>query len=470
MSKNTLIIQTERDIITFIKQEKTIYVYGSFGTENQVILKSINAEQINGNTKLIYESINGPVNITGIQISSNNQEITVIVGENEMTSLFSDCDDLEYFLLPEKIKKIVLHKNTFRGSGIKEFTINQSENQFVFPECVFDGCYSLNKITLSSEITDLIIGQRAFNDCVNITEFKLPENIEYISLGKQSFRGSGLLHFDFPESIKKITDNANLLQLSEKCFENCVDLSYVNISTSVSVSISTDVFFGCTHFLGISLYGHFSEMIVKRNATLKEITILKDNIKQLESDNDALRILNGDIENQRDAMQTILDGIQSRSSFVSSQMEELQTENINYESQNIHLTSELASTQTLLNKLREEHNRVQQLYKETDNEFNTLRTRHDSLMNEHINLTELKTELIERNTELEKSNVIFSTDVKMFRDNSHEKDYKITKLQEKLIKLKEKYAGLASENNELLSANNKLVAKYELLKKNSLKK
>ena len=97
---------------------------------------------------------------------------------------------------------------------------------------VFQGCKSLTKVTIGSQVTS--IGSYAFSDCEGLTSITIPESVT--SIGSYAFRNcTGLTSITIPESVTSIGSSA---------FSYCTGLTSITIPDSVT-SIGSYAFSGC---------------------------------------------------------------------------------------------------------------------------------------------------------------------------------------------------------------------------------
>ncbi len=120
---------------------------------------------------------------------------------------------------------------------------------------VFQGCKSLTKVTIGSQVTS--IGSYAFSDCEGLTSITIPESVT--SIGYSAFRNcTGLTSITIPESVTSIGDYAfrgcsrltsitlpeRLTSIGYSAFSYCTGLTSITIPDSVT-SIGSYAFSGC---------------------------------------------------------------------------------------------------------------------------------------------------------------------------------------------------------------------------------
>ena len=114
---------------------------------------------------------------------------------------------------------------------------------------VFEGCGSLTKVTIGSQVTS--IGEYAFYYCSNLATVIFEEGSQLESLGKRAFNGcTGLTSITIPASVTSIGEDAfsscsnlatvifeegsQLESIGKQAFVNCSSLSSITIPASVT--------------------------------------------------------------------------------------------------------------------------------------------------------------------------------------------------------------------------------------------
>ena len=144
------------------------------------------------------------------------------------SSTFQNCKYLTNITLPTTITYI--GSSAFAYSGIKEFTISGTID--FLPNNLFEGCMSLETITLENGVTT--ISDNAFLNCRNLRTLKLPESL--IEIGSQSFMGcTSLNDITLPEGLTIINNNA---------FDGCQSLKNITLPSTLT-SIGAHVFKDC---------------------------------------------------------------------------------------------------------------------------------------------------------------------------------------------------------------------------------
>ena len=163
---------------------------------------------------------------TGIETICNVPETldgrtVVSIEGNRSKSVFEDCANLQYVLLPDTI---------------------QSIGQFAFSKCD-----SLTGVSLPESL--ISIGFCAFKDCVSLQDLVFPDAVAFI--GSSAFRGClSLQHVILPKGIKEIAESA---------FADCANLVSVTCQDSLTI-IGYKAFDGCTSLKNLTLSKNLEEI------------------------------------------------------------------------------------------------------------------------------------------------------------------------------------------------------------------
>ena len=249
--------------------------------------------------------------------------LTSITIGNSVTSIgdyaFLDCSELTSVTIPNSVKTI--GEDAFYGcSGLTSVTIGNSVETIGMS--AFYGCSGLTSVTIPNSV--IAIQHNAFYGCSGLTSITIGNSVT--SIGEDAFYGcSGLTSVTIPNSVKTIGWWA---------FENCSKLTSVTIGNSVE-SIGGSAFDGCPQLeaiymqceFPIAFTAKFSDDNLKNTilyipkgtlAAYEKTTPWRDfwNIVEMdfsgvdevaEDRGDAVRVENGRIVTEGDALTEVLD-------------------------------------------------------------------------------------------------------------------------------------------------------------------
>lgn len=238
---------TETSAVTeYIPTPDDSFASGEFEIDIYDGKATINYYKGNSTTLEIPSEIDGyPVNAIGeaaFYFCSSITEVTIpdsvtTVGDNA----FGFCQNLE---------KINVSKNnpTLCSDGgilfskdksvLIAYPCGKSDTSYEIPGTVtaigsaFDGCSSLEEITIPSSVT--AIGDRAFYYCDNLSEIRIPGSVT--TIGENAF--------GYCESLERIVISDSVTSIGENAFYNCINLTEIDIPNSVD-SIGNHAFADC---------------------------------------------------------------------------------------------------------------------------------------------------------------------------------------------------------------------------------
>ena len=206
--------------------------------------------------KVIINSKTYTVTAVGINAFENHSRLTSITIPNSVTSIgnyaFMNCSELSSITIPNSVETIgdYAFKSCSRLSSITIPDSVTSIGRSSFEYCVgftsitipnsvtsigdyaFSGCSGLTSITIPNSVTS--IRRSAFEYCDGLTSITIPNSVT--SIGNSAFRGcSGLTSITIPNSVTSIGGYA---------FNNCSSLTTVTIPNSVK-AIEISAFEGC---------------------------------------------------------------------------------------------------------------------------------------------------------------------------------------------------------------------------------
>lgn len=176
----------------------------------------------------------------------------VSVEGNHSKSVFADCANLQYVLLPDTIQSI----GQFAFSKCDSLTgVSLPESLTSIGFGAFKDCVSLQDLVFPDAVT--FIGRSAFRGCLSLQEINLPENlIEMQAMAfadctalTSVFCSNSLTYIDYGTfknctSLKKVTLPANLDRIGLAAFRDCKELSSIALSERIKV-IEHAAFEGC---------------------------------------------------------------------------------------------------------------------------------------------------------------------------------------------------------------------------------
>ena len=140
---------------------------------------------------------------------------------------FAGCEKLGGLTIPGNITKIC--KIAFLWSGLK--TIVLPDNVETMGEDSFGLCKNLTTVKFPNNPKYNCIGKKVFEGCKSLEKITLPDNIEAIE--ERAFSGSGLKTIVLPDGVKII---------GEYAFSGCKKLTTVKLPSSL-VYISNSAFY-----------------------------------------------------------------------------------------------------------------------------------------------------------------------------------------------------------------------------------
>lgn len=166
------------------------------------------------------------------------------------------------------------------------YPIKKTGTSYTIPESVRTICSSAflnNKFISNVYLHDGIkaIHYSAFEGCTSITSIKLPSNLE--TLGMSVFRASG---------IKSITIPAKVTVLSESTFENCKNLSSIELNSGL-LYISGNAFKGCSNLTNLTIPSSVKKIDADALCGASKLKTLKALNKSMEYSPYALNDLKG---------------------------------------------------------------------------------------------------------------------------------------------------------------------------------
>ena len=113
----------------------------------------------------------------------------------------------DYICYPKQVGTMAVDSSpgtgcgTYKGKNMKFFYMPLNNNVTSIENSAFNGCYSLQSITIPSSVTS--IGNSAFQNCSSLQSITIPESVT--SIGNSAFQNcSSLQSITIPESVTSI--------------------------------------------------------------------------------------------------------------------------------------------------------------------------------------------------------------------------------------------------------------------------
>ena len=141
-------------------------------------------------------------------------------------SAFQGCSSLQSITLPASVTEIEI--SAFKGTGLTSITL--PEDLTTIGGAAFMMCSGLQSITIPAGVTE--IGVSTFFQCSSLASITLPEGLT--TIGTWAFVMSGLISISIPASVTTIEEGA---------FANCASLAAVTLEgNSCQEGIADDAF------------------------------------------------------------------------------------------------------------------------------------------------------------------------------------------------------------------------------------
>ena len=175
----------------------------------------------------LHEGITS-IGYSAFQMCGSLSRINIPAGLTKLGGdAFSGCKSLTEFVWPEGVTVV---GSALRSSGIRELELPETVTRIGM--YAFDGCTSLEKITIPDSVTSF--GDYAFRSTTSLSEIHIPRGVTVIPYG--CFHNSSLREVILPEGVTTIERYA---------FNDCSDLERVVLPESLT-SVASEVFTYCS--------------------------------------------------------------------------------------------------------------------------------------------------------------------------------------------------------------------------------
>ena len=267
-----------------------------FSIEDNVVIGYTGNGQ---STKIRIPSFINGTQVTGLgdNVFKNCTELTEITIPYSVTDIDSYAFDNCISLSGINVDANNTHYSSLNGvlfdydkSKLVLYPCNKQDSSYVIPDGVqsiaykaFNGCDSLNSISLPYGITD--IGKYAFSYCTNLKDINLPQSVTNIGIGA-FYNCSSLESISVPNGVEDISDftfsncasltDINIpneaTRIGDYAFSYCTGLSNITIPENVAY-IGSYAFIGCTALSNIEIPGNVKSI---GNFTFNNCTNLTD--------------------------------------------------------------------------------------------------------------------------------------------------------------------------------------------------
>ena len=211
------------------------------------------------------------------ELDNKKYDIKVIEIQQGITNIakyaFEGCSSLEQIIIPNSVINIeedafyrcislesIVIPNSIHSIKTRTFEQCDSLIDVTIPNSVtniekyaFEGCNSLTAIEIPASVNDIGIG--TFYQCTSLTSINVEkENSKFMSEDGILFSkdGTKLIHFPSAKKDTIYTVPNNVTSIGEEAFENCMNLTTVNISDNVK-SIGKRAFYQSTGLISIKI-------------------------------------------------------------------------------------------------------------------------------------------------------------------------------------------------------------------------
>ena len=195
------------------------------------------------NSGLTTLTLPNTVNTLGEGAFRNSNLQTINWGNVNITTMGSrvfENTKIKNFVVPSALS--TLGDYCFRNSLLETITIHDSITEI--PTGCFYSCSYLTDVNLTSNNSLDIINDNAFIYCTSLTELDFTK-FKVSIIRTSAFSNSGITELDFSKITKA-------LSINNSAFSNCKSLTTVNLNSSYSLSMASNMFSGCTNLSSIT--------------------------------------------------------------------------------------------------------------------------------------------------------------------------------------------------------------------------
>ena len=182
----------------------------------------------------------------GANLFVNGDELVTEINIDSATTIksyiFEGCKSLTKVTIGSQVTSI--GDGAFSGcTGLTSITIPSSVT--IIGKATFQNCSSLTSITIPDSVTS--IGSFAFSGCRGLTSITIPSSVTII--GKATFQNCS--------SLTSITIPENVTSIGTSAFYRCTGLTSITIPSSVT-SIGSRAFYGCTNLTSVTIESNYA--------------------------------------------------------------------------------------------------------------------------------------------------------------------------------------------------------------------
>ena len=189
-----------------------------------------------------------------VEFCFKNLKIKSVIIPNSVKSIgdgaFEGCTNLKSVTIPNSVTSI--GSSAFsRCKNLKSVTIPNSVTSI--GSSAFSRCKNLKSVTIPDSVTS--IGNEAFSGCTNLASINVDENnMFYSSFDGILFNENKTVLINYPTGKTDIeyTIPDSVTNISERSFEECINLISINIPDSVT-SIGDFAFYECTSLTSVTI-------------------------------------------------------------------------------------------------------------------------------------------------------------------------------------------------------------------------
>ena len=205
--------------------------------------------QSNYKQKLTWKNMGGVLSVSQMATVSGHYDIaeklkmlyeiaSEPIDANNLSG-FACLEDLRQIVIPSYIKEIPFH--AFGWCRFLKRVSLHSDIGFLDVQA-FYGCQSLEEIFIPDNVK--YIGYNCFALCRRLSIIRLPENFKVLE--SCTFQQTAVVNISFPKTLQKINSD---------CFNGCIFLREVDLSSTCIQSLESQAFYSCESLMHVFLPG-----------------------------------------------------------------------------------------------------------------------------------------------------------------------------------------------------------------------